>query len=157
MSKLNKKGFMLAEVVVVSVVVATVLVTLFIGLNKTTSAYERRNRFNDIDALYYAMEVDKYLERENITPRDGNKINSNLDGIYNNFSYTATAQSFYVKNLDDFAETIENGSYNQTLNDYVTYLSGNIVGDYNHLIVAELCKSTDDCYYYTFKVGDNND
>ena len=41
MSKLNKKGFMLAEVVIVSVVVAVTLVSLFVGLNRVTKAYEK--------------------------------------------------------------------------------------------------------------------
>ena len=53
--KLNKKGFMLAEVVVSASVIAVILVTLYIGLNRMTSAYETRNRYYDIDAQQVAM------------------------------------------------------------------------------------------------------
>ena len=51
--KLSRKGFMLAEVVVVSVVVATVLVTLFAGLNNISSAYRTRNIYYDIELLFH--------------------------------------------------------------------------------------------------------
>ena len=57
--KIGKKGFMMAEVVVVSVVIATVLVTLFTCLNKVSSAYETRNRYYDVDSLYAAIEINE--------------------------------------------------------------------------------------------------
>ena len=43
--KLNRKGFMMAEVVVVSAVIVTVLETLFTGINKVSTAYEKRNKY----------------------------------------------------------------------------------------------------------------
>ena len=43
--KLNRKGFMLAEVVVSASVVAVVLVTMYIGINRMTAAYDKRNRY----------------------------------------------------------------------------------------------------------------
>ncbi|MGM9881966.1 MAG: hypothetical protein ACI31S_03900 [Bacilli bacterium] len=59
--KLNKKGFMLAEVIVVSVVIVTVLVTLFTALNRLISAYDTRSTYYDIDAAYLAVEVNDML------------------------------------------------------------------------------------------------
>lgn len=69
MKKMGKKGFMMAEVVVVSVVVATVLVTLFVGLSRVSSAYELRNRYYDIDALYLSMEANDLLLSHNYGSR----------------------------------------------------------------------------------------
>ena len=57
--KIGNKGFMLGEVVVVSSVVAAVLVTMFIAINRLSSAYETRNTYYDIDAAYLAGEVGK--------------------------------------------------------------------------------------------------
>lgn len=151
---------MLAEVVVVSVVVASVLVTMYVSLNRISSAYETRNRYYDIDAEYYAMEVNDYLNRTS-KPTSGEIINNELDdNIYiNKFKYIS-AQSFYVEydKFNSFSLKITNGIYNQTLKDYIGYLNDNIDldADYKYMIVAELCKTQDDCYYYTLKVGDNN-
>ena len=63
--KFGRKGFMLAEVVVVSVVLAAVLVTLFGGLNSISSAYDIRNHYYDIDCLYVAMEINDILIKNN--------------------------------------------------------------------------------------------
>ena len=49
--KLNRKGFMMAEVVVVSVIICTVLVTLYTALARINNAYDTRNRYYDIDTL----------------------------------------------------------------------------------------------------------
>ena len=61
--KLNRKGFMLAEVVVSASVVAVVLVTMYIGINRMTAAYDKRNRYYDLDAQQVAMEVNDALVR----------------------------------------------------------------------------------------------
>ena len=63
--KFGRKGFMLAEVIVVSVVLATVLVTLFSGLNSVSSAYDIRSHYYDIDSLYVAMEINDTLIKNN--------------------------------------------------------------------------------------------
>ena len=47
---------MLAEVVVVSAVISTVLVTMYIAINRVSSAYETRNSYYDIDALFFCEE-----------------------------------------------------------------------------------------------------
>ena len=53
--KLNRKGFMMAEVVVVSVIICTVLVTLYTALARINNAYDTRNRYYDIDTLYFTV------------------------------------------------------------------------------------------------------
>lgn len=185
MSKLGKKGFMLAEVVVVSVVVATVLVTLYTGLNKMSSAYETRNRYNDIDAEYLAIEANDFFIRTNLlAPIADSDFKTEIDdGIYlisddypeiedvqnvytSIFNYNS-ANIFTVKydknEVENFKKSIiqyqgEQG-YNNTLIDFSIYLNDSIdLGDdYKYIVVSELCKDIDDCYYYALKVkGDNN-
>lgn len=64
--KLNRKGFMMAEVVVVSAVIVTVLVTLFTGINKVSTAYEKRNKYYDITSSQFAIEANNILEEEGL-------------------------------------------------------------------------------------------
>lgn len=64
--KLNRKGFMMAEVVVVSAVIVTVLVTLFTGINKVSTAYEKRNKYYDITSSQFAIEANDILEEEGL-------------------------------------------------------------------------------------------
>ena len=59
--RLNKKGFMMAEVVVVSVIICTALVTLYTGINRVSNAYKIRNKYYDINALYMAEKANLYL------------------------------------------------------------------------------------------------
>lgn len=64
--KLNRKGFMMAEVVVVSAVIVTVLVTLFTGINKVSTAYEKRNQYYDITSSQFAIEANDILKDNGI-------------------------------------------------------------------------------------------
>lgn len=50
--KLNKKGFMMAEVIVVSAIILTFLAGIFISYNKIYSTYKTRLDYYDVTALY---------------------------------------------------------------------------------------------------------
>lgn len=60
--KLNNKGFMMAEVVVVSAVVILTLTALYISYNKIYSAYKTRLTYNDVSTLYRLAYYKDYLE-----------------------------------------------------------------------------------------------
>lgn len=163
--KLNKKGFMLAEVVVVSVVVALVLVTLFAALNRLSSAFETRNRYYDVDAAYLAVEVNNILIRNGeintlINSDDFVKLDTINDDIseYKEFIIDELmindfSTFFSSYNLDKINE-IGNLDIKQTFKDYIEYLKGNLNFDdeYIYVIISEMCQTRDDCYYYTLKV-----
>ena len=183
MSNFNRKGFMLAEVVVVSVIVASVLVTSYISLNRISSAYETRNRYHDIDAEYLAIEANDFFIRTNyLTTLEDTDFKTEMgDGIYliiddnpgiedvqdlytSIFNYNS-ANIFTVKYDKNEVENFKNSiiqyqgaqGYNNTLIDFAKYLNDSIDFDdtdnnYKYIIVSELCKNTDDCYYYALKV-----
>ena len=98
--KLNRKGFMLAEVVVSASVVAVVLVTMYIGINRMTAAYDKRNRYYDLDAQQVAMEVNDALVRNN-----GSDVTFDNSGILlseqisSNYSETKELFDLYKNNL----------------------------------------------------------
>ena len=81
LTKLGRKGFMLAEVVVVSAVISTVLVTMYIAINRVSSAYETRNSYYDIDALFFAEEINDLIKDK------GPQTDSNSKLLLGDLSY----------------------------------------------------------------------
>ena len=49
---MNSKGFMMAELIVVSSIILVVMVAMFSSFNKVYSLYETRLNYNDITTLY---------------------------------------------------------------------------------------------------------
>lgn len=158
--KFGRKGFMMAEVVVVSVVIAVVLITLFTGLNRVSSAYEKRDRYYDIDALYLAMMANDILIKSgdiNTIIKTENSIKINNDDVnqllntYNNddvnlyFSLFGKGKLTELKKLPTTKETTK---------EFIDYLGTkfDFNDDYNYVIISEICKNVDDCYYYALKV-----
>lgn len=158
--KFGRKGFMMAEVVVVSVVIAVVLITLFTGLNRVSSAYEKRDRYYDIDALYLAMMANDILIKSgdiNTIIKTGNSIKITNDDVnlllntYNNDDvnlYFSLYEKGKIDELKDLSTTKE------TTKEFIDYLGTkfDFNDDYNYIIISEICKNVDDCYYYALKV-----
>lgn len=166
--KLNKKGFMLAEVVVSASVIAVILVTLYIGLNRMTSAYETRNRYYDIDAQQVAMEVNgalirgDYLDSANrssgyiydMSDEIADEYLDFYDQLKENFGYNDIKVFFSLYDDDNLGEL--KGVYTSvSFGNYIDYLLNKIDFNesYSYFIVVELQKKdVNDCYYYTLKV-----
>ncbi len=165
--KLNSKGFMLAEVVVVAVVVASVLVTLFTSINNLSSAYEIRNRYYDIDSLYVAMDINDILigestidmlENKNVVSllyNNGYKVDDFMDFYKSNTGYIISS-SYFVPYSSHKVEELSNLVINQTYKDYIDYLGGNLdfTLNYDYIIIVERVNVSDsnDCYYYALKL-----
>lgn len=124
--KLNRKGFMMAEVVVVSAVIVTVLVTLFTGINKVSTAYEKRNKYYDITSSQFAIEANNILEEEGLklnntqtgTKLGSIKIGDENDGLCHEnkivkLSYIGSTNSGLRSNFDDLF-----GKYQDTYTGY---------------------------------------
>lgn len=175
--KNDSRGFMLAEVVVVSVIISTVLVTLFTGLNRMSTAYETRNKYYDIDAAYIAQGInDIVIKNDYISDlaSDGTPIlltykyseiseyvNTIIDEYDPNQKVNAylifANMDFYGIDITDLPDLLSNrnpnSSDNETFIEYLNYISQNIIPEnYTYFIIVELQKDVDDCYYYTLKV-----
>ncbi len=142
---------MLAEVVVVSAVISTVLVTMYIAINRVSSAYETRNSYYDIDALFFAEEINDLI-KDKEPPTDSKLSLGDLSTAYQNLGYKANGYYITPSTLNN---TIEG---KKTLKDFMSYLKSKLSNDnnYKYIIVSELCTTDDDCRYYALKVGDNN-
>ena len=155
--KLNNRGFMLAEVVVVSVVIATVLVTLYVALNRLTSAFETRNTYYDVNTAYLAAEVNNILVEDGsindlILAKDIKDLSSDMSDILELYSGN---KKVYFSPYSNYIVEIKNESDNQTFKDYIDYLNDNFNynGEYSYVIIAEMCVSDrTDCHYYTLRV-----
>lgn len=155
--KLSKRGFMLAEVVVVSVIISAVLVTLFTSLSRISSAYDTRNRYYDVSSLYVLEEVNNVLiNTGNINDYIKENKSAVIDFSSNNLDNIKEIYKIYFTPYDsEIVETISdiNGSSN-TLKDFVSYLKDHhdYEEDYTYMLISERCQSSDDCYYYGLRV-----
>ena len=163
MTKIGRKGFMLAEVIVVAVVIATVLVTIYTGLNNISSAYETRNRYYDIDSLYVAMEINNILMKKSastINTTEAMKLSDNGEiEIFENF-YKKTGNvvySYITPYNKNKIISLKSFNNNNSFSDYIDYLNGNLDfdADYDYMVVVERRENNnnDDCYYYALKLN----
>ena len=137
--KLNRKGFMMAEVVVVSVIICTVLVTLYTALARINNAYDTRNRYYDIDTLYFTEEVNDMLI---------------YMGYINEYISTNGIKMYFSLYDANSVGLLAGMNSNTTFKDYISYLKEHF--DYNekyeYMLITEICKTGDDCYYYGLRV-----
>lgn len=168
--KLNRKGFMLAEVVVSASVVAVVLVTMYIGINRMTAAYDKRNKYYDLDAQQVAMEVNDALVRNMnfdslfdiiggdyiLLSEENEEFKSDvptLCTLYKEKLEINADNVYIVRNNSTGLTQLKDSNINQSFKDYLDYFINktNFNENYSYFIVVELEKGND-YYYYTLKV-----
>lgn len=155
MSKFGNKGFMMAEVVVVSVIVAVTLVTLYTSVNRITTAFNLRNRYHDLDCLNLSIAVNDELIKNGeintlMNGSDSFKEISddvnNIKSLYNDYDWI---EVYFLKNGTTIDDNLKEKIYNATAKEYFEYLSKHGDDKYNYYIVSEICKTgANDCFYY---------
>ena len=139
--KLNKKGFMMAEVIVVSSIVLITLTSLYISYNKIYSTYKKRINYYDVSIIY---DLDKI--RRNVVidaPTNNTKINIK-DSESNTTVYAIPLTG------NKITDTNTNLSQeNTTFNEYLKYLKNSItVNNCNYILVMEKCdEAKKECKY----------
>lgn len=158
--KLNKKGFMLAEVVIVASVITTILVSLYISISKISQAYDKRNKYYDIDAQQVAIEINDSLSDQLPTDvvRELDDDDINFKNRYNNQTKKKIKLAYFIKSDTDSIDQLKKSLDDEiALKEYIDYLEDNIDFEkYNYLILVEL-EFDSDFYFYTLKVGDTNE
>ena len=155
MTKIGNKGFMMAEVVVVSVIVATTLVVLYTSVNRLTTAFNLRNRYHDLDCLNLAIAVNDELISSgdiNTLIKDSYStvVNTDIKNLFNNDYKRVNV--YYIKNNTSLDINNINSNLNTTAKEYFEYLDKNKDNKYNYYIVSEMCETEDNCFYYGFGV-----
>ena len=143
--RLDKKGFMMAEVIVVSSVVLIILTTLYISYNKIFSLYETRLSYEDSSLLYDLAYYRDYLIQNNkLNAIENAMVNSNdyyalltvdnmplesakneLDSYFQNFKYQETDVVYLFHILDGKLEVENFNEDDVAFREYLEYLAGN--------------------------------
>ena len=133
--KLNKKGFMMAEVIVVSSIVLITLTSLYISYNKIYSTYKKRINYYDVSIIY---DLDKIRRNTAIEePTNNTKIENDVISEPNTTVYAITLPITDNK-ITDLSQ--ENTTFNTTFNEYLEYLKNSItVNNCNYILVMEKC------------------
>lgn len=153
---INNKGFMLAEVVIVSAILITTLTSLYIGFAKVYKAYEERSNFFDVDSIYALKNIEDELIDEGVFNTIINDIKNNEYVFYDqknllNDSYTNiylrtimenySIEYFYITkyNENNLNTIINLDSDNIVLNDFLSYLNKNLDFsiNYNYIFISK--------------------
>jgi len=160
MKKMNNKGFMMAEVVVVSAVILVTLVALFNSYNKIFSLYNQRVNYYDVTTLYelaYIRDNNLYINNGFEPYRVDYDFNGDTSEV-NRFIYFVRKYDLddllnYIKNnLDDYDIKPTYLEYLEYLNDTVDInkrirLSDGTEYSWDNILIMEKCVSEDDCTY----------
>jgi len=174
--KLNKKGFMLVESIIVTVVVVTIMTSLYIVFNRVYNNYTKKSTYTNIDGVYALKEIMDFM----INTETTNSFMFN-DLINNNTNYTEITCDTSNASFNDFCNTLVNehninnnkiylvsnnnislnnlkeNVENQTFKDYIDYLmnigihSVNFLGNntkYTHILLLEISYNNINKYAY---------
>ena len=61
MKKLNKKGFMLTETLIVATMLITILLVMYVQFKTVIRSYQQSFKYNTINNLYSLYNVKKYV------------------------------------------------------------------------------------------------
>ena len=132
--KLNKKGFMMAEVIVVSSIVLITLTSLYISYNKIYSTYKKRINYYDVSIIY---DLDK-IRRNVVIDAPTNNTKINIKDSESNTTVYAIPLPITDNKITDLSQ--ENTTFNTTFNEYLEYLKNSItVNNCNYILVMEKC------------------
>ena len=139
--KLNKKGFMMAEVIVVSSIVLITLTSLYISYNKIYSTYKKRINYYDVSIIY---DLDKIRRNTAIDePTNNTKIENDVISEPNTTVYAIPLTDNKITDNTNLSQE------NTTFNEYLKYLKNSItVNNCNYILVMEKCdEAKKECKY----------
>ena len=180
---MNNKGFMMAEVIVVSAIILTLLTTLFISYNKIYSAYNKRISYYDNTTLYrLAYYRDILIENEllNNLLTETKNAPTKTTTIYNtdnaddslfklpdseyseNKDYDERVYITYIGNNEKKIkiENVQAQIIKPTFTDYLNFLSDAVKLESNYVLLMERCyelSDKDDCKYAYLELYDGKE
>ena len=127
--KKNNKGFMLAEVFIVSSFVLGVLVYMFVQTNSIMRNYNRSFSYDTVQGLYITNEVKKFLGYSGYDTGDLAKACDTYqivaidDDYFTNMRELANVKTIILGNLNYIKENVTNDSnVSAKEKDYIKYL-----------------------------------
>lgn len=143
---MNNKGFMMAEVVVVSAIIMVTLVGIYISYNKILSVYNQRVDYYDTKTLYKLAEI-----------RDHSNIELPDIDVCTNIIGNLTCHTTKDKIIEN--KVVLTSSVKQTYKDYLEYLSDGIElsDEADSFLIMERCVDQDNCKYAYLEVFNNEE
>ena len=133
---MNNKGFMMAEVIVVASIILVALVGLYVSYNKIFSIYNQRVDYYDVATLYELANIRDNSDLSEYVSMDEVPLGESMKKVY------------YI-NTNDIKNLVVT---NQTLKDYLEFLSTSLEVDTDSILVMERCIDTDNCKYAYLEV-----
>ena len=128
--KKNNKGFMLAEVFIVSSFVLGILVYIFVQTNSIMRNYNRSFSYDTVQGLYITNEVKKFIDysgydkNELANACDTYQFFDVSDYYYQRIKRAANIKTVILGNLNYMKENVANDSnISAKEKDYINYLS----------------------------------
>lgn len=122
--KKNNKGFMLAEVFIVSSFVLGVLVYMFIQTNSIMRNFNRSFSYNTVSGLYITNEVAKYIKK-NDTNNYCTSVNiiDYSDDTWKKLKKSSNINTVIIGNLNDIkANVTSNTGISPKAQDFIKFL-----------------------------------
>lgn len=137
--KINSKGFMLAETLIVSIFVLSIFSMLYINLLPLIADYETEQKYNTVEATYNAHWARKIildgLDEENFSTVVNNGYldvsdcllynRNNMEDWCGNYKTVNEINKIYLTtyNLEKFKNEVENSTtYRREFKEYINYL-----------------------------------
>lgn len=122
--KKNNKGFMLAEVFIVSSFVLGVLVYMFIQTNSIMRNFNRSFSYNTVSGLYITNEVAKYIKKNDTNNYcTGVNIIDYSDDTWNNLKKSSNINTVIIGNLNDIkANVTSTNGISPKAQDFIKFL-----------------------------------
>lgn len=125
----NNKGFMLLETLIVSTIILSTLIFLFVQFTNIKSSYEISFKYNTVPGIYIAKELSDFLLENDIDTNLSNQLDSENNGFVNIKPHTYINKgenSFYQTMITNM--NIKSVIYtSDNLEKLKTYLNGNSV------------------------------
>lgn len=139
---MNNKGFMMAEVVVVSSIILVTLVAFYTSYNKIISIYNQRINYYDVTTLYKLAGVrEKYKDTLDDIASTDIVVNENNVKVY------------YL-NKNEITKMLDI-NINATFKDYIEYINDSVTFETDNILVMERCIDKDNCKYAYLEVFNN--
>lgn len=168
----NNKGFMLVEVIVTSVVIATAMISLYSTFNRLYTSYNRNISYHNIDGLYATKTTINYLLNNNfnnfINDTFGGSVTTlgkqykiiidtnncfETNGICNKIKQIYNVNQMIISEYNvSVLEKIKEENINQTFKEYIDYLIGYYdltvsTDKYKYIVLTEIKDNNGDYYY----------
>lgn len=134
---------MLVEVIIVTVVVVTIMTSLYVVFNRVYNAYDKKSTYNNIDAIYaLKMFEDHLIDTDDasgniklnslIRESGGAPVAISCDGVTycdSLFKEYNINKLYFVKKDYVKSSNSQFGSLNQTFKEYIDYLNNAVINE----------------------------